>query len=148
MHEKHIREKTKPRDIILMFGAYNLHEKSGTQFHSPSDIIIHEDWNPFVESYDADIALLIMDDELLLSKYIKPVCLWTFTTEPDVNVGFIAGWGKTSSASHYETTPKQLKVPIIDPFDCLFDNPSFTRLASKRTFCGGSKNGSGPCTGK
>lgn len=130
-----------------MLGAFNLMEKSGTQFHSPTKIIIHDDWNPFVERYDADIAVLLIEDEIIFTNYIKPICLWEFAYDPIAADGFIAGWGKASTSTPYEVTPKQLKIPIIDPLECLLDNPAFAELASKRTFCGGSRDGAGPCLG-
>jgi Trypsin len=41
-----------------------------------------------------------------------------------------------------------LKVPIKSQEDCFIKNPEFTLVASKRTFCGGSRDGStGPCIG-
>lgn len=149
-HCLHQKDKTEMRirDILLMFGAYNLNEKSGAQFRTPSEIILHDDWNPFVETYDADIALLIMDNEVLLSKLITPICIWDSAKDPKTQSGITAGWGKANSEASHEMIPKQLSVPIKSQEDCLFSNAAFQKLASKRTFCGGSRDGSGPCTGE
>lgn len=133
-----------------MFGAYDLDElfQPGSYSASPSDIIIHRDWNPFVDNYDADIALLITDDDIPFTKFIQPICMWDNFFDPNVHEGFIAGWGESGSSKAHESIPKQLKIPIKYADDCLLDNPYFTKLASKRTICGGSRSGSGPCLGK
>lgn len=100
-------------------------------------------------SFDADIALLIPDDVIPFTKLIKPICLWESSTDPTVTEGYIAGWGLSATSSKdYEPVPNQLKVPIHQGEDCLLYNPIFTQVSSKRTICGGSKNGAGPCLGE
>jgi hypothetical protein len=148
IHQKSVSRATRPRDVILVFGAYDLDQVffSGTFSTSPSQIILHDDWNPSTRSFDADIAMLLVEDEVPMTKSIKPICLWQSSVEPDVKEGFIAGWGKSGRES-FEKIPKQLKIPIKNGVDCLLDNPVFTQIASKRTICGGSKKDAGPCLG-
>lgn len=58
---------------------------------------MHPDWNPQVQSYDADIALIQMDKPVKYSKFIRPICLWGGQAEIQKvvgQVGIIAGWGK------------------------------------------------------
>lgn len=40
-----------------------------------SHYIIHPDWNPFGEDYDADIAILFLKDKLIFSQTFRPICL-------------------------------------------------------------------------
>ena len=40
---------------------------------------VHPDWKPFDVSYDADIAIIAMDSPVEYSKYIRPICVWTFS---------------------------------------------------------------------
>lgn len=126
-----------------MFDADNLKEKSGKRFYSPSEIIIHHDWNPFDEIYDADIALLIIEDELIMTKAFQPICLWEFSSEPNggfyLGLGFIAYWREVDTAIANEIIPKQLKIQL----EILFGNKC--KLTSNRTFCGGSIDGSVLC---
>lgn len=90
-----------------MFGAYDLETKSGTFLSAPSEIIIHDRWNPFVQGYDDDIALLILDDNVPVTKYIRPICMWKSSAGIlKVNEGFVAGWGKTESSNkNYRRLP-------------------------------------------
>jgi hypothetical protein len=123
--------------------------RSRTYSESPLKIIIHEDWNTEVDSYDADIALLLLEDELTFTKFIKPICLWENFDLPFADEGIIAGWGKhLIEGDDNEKVPRQLKVPIVGQEDCIIGNIGLTTLASKRTFCGGSRGSAGPCNGK
>lgn len=134
----------------LIFGAFDLTDllQAGTYSASPREIIIHEDWNPNVEQWDADIAMFITDDDIPVTKFIKPICLWDDLSQPSMDEGIIAGWGKAeNSSTRHENIPKQLKIPILELLDCVLKSPDFAKLASRRMFCGGSRNGSGPCNG-
>lgn len=136
---------------FLPFGAHNLSNihQSGTFSQSPWKIIIHNDWNPEVINFDADIALLLNEEEIPTTRLIKPICLWTFTSTPAANEGTLAGWGLASNnADRHSPIPKQIKVPIHKNDDCLYDNPLLARLKTKRTLCAGARNGIGPCLGK
>lgn len=93
LHEKSHGEPERSRDIELIFGVYDLREHLGTYSASPFEIFIHDDWNPFVENFDADIALVMTEDDVPSTKFIRPVCLWESSNEPIASEGFIAGWG-------------------------------------------------------
>lgn len=151
VHEKYLPEPKKAKDLKLVFGAFNIDVKDESESYSvtPTKIIIHDDWNPSIKSFDADIALLITDEDILTSRLIKPVCLWeSATTTLDAIEGFIAGWGTShDSIENYRPLPKDLKVPIHDQLECFYDNPRLAEISSRRTFCGGSRNGKGPCHG-
>lgn len=140
-----------PQNVRLIFGAYNIDDllQSGTHPASPREIIVHKDWDPNVERFDADIALLITDHDIPTTIFINPICLWEGSSQLSVDDGWIAGWGKTRESTTYlGNIPKQLRIPIKTQEDCFLDNPAFTKLASNRTFCGGSRDGSGPCLGE
>lgn len=147
LHQKG-RTEIRASEILLIFGAYNLEENSRRQFNTPSKVIIHNDWNPNDASRDADIALLIMEKEVSLSEYIKPICLWEYARDPRVDFGIAAGWEKANATTSQAKIPKHFKVPIHSQEDCLFSNSAFQILASKRTFCAGSRNANRTCTGK
>jgi hypothetical protein len=149
LYEKDHSEPKRARDILLFFGVHDLDDPSGTFSQTPFKIIIHDDWNPFVKSFDADIALLFTEDEITLTKLIQPICLWEFSNLPNVDEGIIAGWGKhLIDGAGYEKVPRQLKIPIKPNQEtCFLGNPAFTKIASTRTFCGGSRTGEGPCRG-
>lgn len=152
IQNKDERDTKSARDIKLLFGAFNLDDnfEQGRYILSPSQIMVHKDWNPFVESFDGDLALLMTDDQIPVTRFIKPVCLWIYSGEPDAEEGFIAGWGLSENSKNRkrEPLPKILNVPIIDQAECFLSNYRLVKISSKRTFCGGPKDGSGPCNGK
>lgn len=117
---------------------------------APSKIIIHSDWNSNVASHDADIAMLIIDDDIIqYAKYVKPVCL----LDPSFGIssfqeGVVVGWGKQSSGPEDIKTPRKLTVPILTNEQCFLKNPKFATISSERTFCAGHEmKGAGVCNG-
>lgn len=116
---------------------------------SPEEIHIHEEWNPNIVRYDADIALLIFEENSIhLSNNIQPVCLWSSEAEPTEREGVVAGWGRSEDESRFhEIIPKKVKVPMHSNEDCFLETPQLAALSSKRTFCAGLQNGSGVCLG-
>lgn len=150
VHQKYHSTPLSHHNVDLIFGAYDLSNVSqpGTFSARPKVIIVHNEWNPNEENWDADIALFIMDCNVPTTKFIRPICLWKGTTEPDVDEGWVAGWGKSENTKDHDNTPKQLKIPVKDQEDCFLESPEFAKMSSRRTFCGGSRDGAGPCTGE
>lgn len=145
-----IFEKLLAREIVILLGAHNISQKYERErlSLSPRSIIIHEDWNPHILRYDADIAMLTFDREIATSDFIQPICLWNSPTSPSAQLGTVVGWGQSEDKSkHYEPIPSQLKVPIHRNVDCFLENSNLAKISSRRTFCAGSSNGSGVCLG-
>lgn len=89
----------------------------------PTVIVIHPDWDTFSERFDADLGLLIFENDLV-SKSVIPVCLWKdFKTLPGDIVDGIVG------------TFNRVQAKKLTPEDCFLENPSLALLASRRTFC-------------
>lgn len=87
-----------------------------------------------------------MDDEAPYTKFIRPICL--SPAELTASEGYVSGWGESEDTSKdHENIPKQIKVPILPNESCFLESPEFAKLASKRTICGGARNGTGPCRG-
>lgn len=112
MQQKGSYEKAVPRDISALFGDDDLNQphESGQFSLSPTEIFVHPDWNPFVTSYDAEIAVLKYEsNEIPFTNYIRPVCLWNGPGEPDVNEGYVVGWGKSvDETNEHENIPKKI----------------------------------------
>lgn len=136
------------RDIWMMLGAHDLNDRNerGVYTISPSQIVIHPDWNPYIDRYDADIAALILDDPVPLTTFIKPVCI--ATSDMIIRDGFVTGWGKSeNNAKDHDNIPKELEIPIWSNEHCFLESPAFTKIASRRTFCAGDRDGRGVCSG-
>lgn len=131
-----------------MFGAFDLNElfQTGLISMSPEKVIIHPDWNPSSKRYDADIAAIIVEDEVPYTKYIRPICLPT--NELNAKEGYVTGWGESQDKTkEHENLPKQIKIPIHSNEKCFLESNEFVNIASERTICGGARNNSGPCRG-
>lgn len=148
IHQKY-QERFKTRDIWLMLGAYDLENRNelGVYSISPSQIIIHPDWNPNVVKYDADLAAMILEHEVPLTTFIKPICIGS--SEMHINKGFVTGWGKSEDETkEHENIPKELEIPIWSNEHCFLESNEFVKIASRRTFCAGNKDGRTVCSGE
>ena len=138
-----------PNEIVIFLGKYDLNDavERGSVPVYPSDIQIHPDWSIYTDRYDADIAIIIIENPVPLSQHIFPACLWNEIEEPSEEHGYIVGWGKTETGSNaFSSKPRQVKVKMVVNEVCLLDNPKFATISSNRTFCAGGQ-GAGPCTG-
>lgn len=139
------------RDVRAIFGAHDLSDnyEPGRVPYSPTEIILHNEWNPHTTAYDADIAILRFESgKILFSEYVQPICLWDSTTIPSETVGVVIGWGKSDDTTKlHEKLPKLAELPMHSNEDCFLETPKLAEISSRRTFCAGLKNGTGVCFG-
>jgi hypothetical protein len=111
-------------------------------------IEINPKWNPLGGKFDADIAVLVLDEDVEFNYYIQPVCI-TRSGKDIVHYtdGIIVGFGKSERSNSHENVPIKANTPIRTAQDCYDEFPSLLNIASHRTFCGGFANGTGSCTG-
>lgn len=140
-----------PRDILAIFGVHRLSDlyEVGRFTLSPQKMFIHEDWNQEPTSYDADISLLKFEKGgIIMNSYINPICIWDSSEDPLENEGVLTGWGRNQEIStEHGGVPKMTKVEIEDNDECVQIITDLFELSSRRTFCAGSKKGSGVCIG-
>lgn len=108
--------------------------------------MIHSKWNPKDVRYDADIAVLHLQNLVTFSDVIQPVCL----PPPNLNAftlnGRVVGWGQSETSGRHEIQPKQVEIPSYGNEDCFFADYRFAQFASPNTFCAGER-GKTPCKG-
>ncbi|KAL7742878.1 hypothetical protein ACLKA6_016243 [Drosophila palustris] len=149
-------------ELLVFLGRHNLKNwnEEGSLAAPVDGIYIHPDYNKQISDYDADIAVLILKDEVRFNTFIQPVCLWSGSSKTEYIVGehgIVIGWSfdKTistklpeavpnsfSSLSDTESEtsnskPKVLKAPIVSNEVCFKSNTDFRNLSSNRTFCAG-----------
>lgn len=131
----------------MVFGAHNVNSIENGIFETQaSHVFVNPDWSPESEDFDADIAILITEQKVKFSRFIKPICIQSSTSLADAT-GFTAGWGKNEYGKR-GSEPTEVIMPIIENgYQCLVQNPTLSRYSSLRTFCAGTRNGTGPCTG-
>lgn len=131
-------------------GIYDLRQKNATGLEVDK-IILHPDWDPNGESYDADISLLRLRNAIIFSPFVSPICLWP--REGDVLKGIVLSWTEPEEGDpgywNYQPDlvhnyPKQFNMPIRSNTECLTKQPRFRDISSERTFCAGGLK-SGPC---
>lgn len=143
--------KLLPRNLIVLLGAYDLSNvyETGRLGVSAKKILLHDDWSPHAFSYDADIALIQLEDNVPSTQYIRPVCVLTPTNDLHVTESIVVGWGQSEDKSRrHERIPKQVNVKSITNEECFLEDSDFTTICSTRTFCAGSTQAdTGVCFG-
>jgi secreted trypsin-like serine protease len=138
-----------PRDITVVVGAHNLsiaHER-GKFSVGVKNIELHEGWNTSGDSFDADIAMLTLVDEMPFNQFIQPICLVdSKSILSRIWNGYAVGYGK--SEKDHENVLKSLLIPIAPSNEeCFYTEETLMKISSNRSFCGGSRDGSGVCMG-
>jgi secreted trypsin-like serine protease len=109
-------------------------------FLSPSRIILHPNWNPFNQNFDADVALLLMETEMVFSQFIQPICLFHESdTVGHIQEGWLVGYGYSNDFSNQlNVQPRKIRIPIINQNFCLSREPRYSSLMAPRSFCAGT----------
>lgn len=127
----------------MVLGFHNLQNvyEIGRTAVLVKNIRIHNDWNVQTNSFDADIAVLELADEVRFGSYVQPICL--IETESDVgtftNASIVGFKG-------IDNIPRILDTPIVN-FEKCSDEEGYRGLLSNRMLCGGLADGTGPCLG-
>ena len=91
----------------------------------------------------------MIEGKIGFDNYIQPICLVTAGVNIEIsNNGVVVGFGKSEDDTKtHENIPKIIETPIHDNIDCFLKQYELAKLSSKRTFCGGTGNGVGVCSG-
>ena len=151
IQDKGISQPLLIREMIVLVGVYDLnnHFEAGRASFGIQSINMHPDWNPHADSFDADIAVLVLENQVTFSATIQPICLPILSSNvAAINKGFVVGYGKSEDETKlHENIPKIIETPIHKNEDCFYKNYLLAKLSSRRTFCGGTGNGTGVCNG-
>lgn len=157
------KRKYSPNEVLVFLGRHNLKNWSeeGSLAASCDDIFIHPDYDSQLKSYDADIAVIVLKSDVRYNAYIRPACMWSSSTDLQYiegERGIVVGWGASTRPSSggmqsinltsLTATPRVSAAPIISNEVCFKSNDKFRSLSSNRTFCAGSRNGSGATSNK
>jgi len=138
-----------PKDITLMLGVHNYKksEELGRISTGIKSITIHRHWTTDVPSFDADIAILELANEVQFNNYIRPICLADYESEvAETSTGTVVGFGKTENESNSDIARK-LEISIRDYAKCATTSSDHQTFATARMFCGGPADGRGVCDG-
>ncbi|XP_016978819.1 serine protease gd-like [Drosophila rhopaloa] len=98
---------------------------------------------------DKDVGLLVLNQPIVYTKYIQPLCLWSrdMTVSPNEGEsGAVAGWGydRTGEKTRF---PKTVSVRLVPLAQCLKEMKRAEDFLTSRTICAGNSEAHGPCFG-
>lgn len=139
-------------EVVLYLGRYSLIDWSevGSVATNVDQILIHTDYKKQRDSFDADIAILVITKRVEFNEFVRPVCLWpgkSSIQEIEGKNGVVVGWGKDGTDRVVSNIPKKVNLPIVNSITCVQTSESLSKAVSNRTFCAGTLNGDGPCHG-
>lgn len=106
-------------------------------------IIRHEEYDR--DSFENDIALLKLYNEMTFNTYIQPACLWQGDSQLSKiisKVGIVVGWGLNEGYRLPERL-SEATMPIVSRRDCIASDPYHYKkfYFELKTFCAGYRNG-------
>jgi modular serine protease len=122
-------------------------QESSIQSFKPVKIKTHDTYYGFSGNFDADIAIITLDNRIIYEPHIAPVCL-------DLNlksilekqapsagsVGVVAGYGYTLSDGAPSEYLKKIKLPVIDTKQCKNEAPeNYKKFITSDKFCAGKQ---------
>lgn len=106
-------------------------------------IHIHPDWDSFSDKIDADIAILVLKENVSFTFYIRPVCMPPDNLVVTSTYGTIVGWGLTENGTQpHLKYPKQGFTLALEEAYCYTSDYVAAMISSLRTFCGSGGNSS------
>lgn len=120
-------------------------DEPGSKSHEVSQIISHPDWKADNGRYDADISLVVLQENVDLSNpgKVQVICLPQPTAKV-VGTGTVAGWGLSeiseATGKVFSMTPNKLKLPAVSRKRCVKADERFSIIVSERAFCAGFIN--------
>ncbi|XP_072035696.1 mannan-binding lectin serine protease 1-like [Amphiura filiformis] len=145
-----------PTDAIEL--VVGLHDRNNMDSRSVTihtdQIIVHPNYE--ASSYDADIALLHLNESVTFTDYIRPLCLPTQNPNSDQTVGnedtrvdhdtsgVLTGWGFTETGAQSDVL-KEVYVPLVSRETC---RASTEHVVTSNMVCAGAtEGGSDSCKG-
>jgi secreted trypsin-like serine protease len=95
LQDKKQKIPLEPKGVIVYLGRWNLTDPTEASVKAtPEAFFIHPDWNPFDTRWDADIAVIKLENDVKLSENIRPVCMWTAKLKKSKtnDGGLVVGW--------------------------------------------------------
>lgn len=99
-----------------------------------SHYIMHPDWNPFSDSYGADIAILFLKEKLIFFQTLRPICLPSESSKINLATKKLLISPERKSGS-FLGTYKILKLTVIENRECARSNLQISKKLGIRSFC-------------
>ncbi|XP_070496737.1 clotting factor C-like isoform X2 [Chironomus tepperi] len=148
-------EQVSPDSFTVVVGKYfrdiKAVEKFPTQELTIQKIKIHDAYFGYSGNYDADIAIVTLNEKIIYQPHIGPVCLnFDLKTIADKQVpvsgtmGLVAGYGYTETDGNPSDRLKKISLPIVDIRTCKSEAPeNYKPFVTSDKFCAGYTDGRG-----
>ncbi|XP_035267505.1 coagulation factor IXa [Anguilla anguilla] len=135
----HCLVEGREKSLIVRVGEHNiLHTDGLEQDHKVAEQRLHPHYNPRMNLYNNDIALLRLETPIRFSDYALPICLGPKDfTESLVQAGSMAtvsGWGRVRFQGAESPVLQKVEVPFVDRTEC---KDSSSDRISHYMFCAG-----------
>lgn len=136
-------------EAYAILGKFNLEDpdEPGAIRSEFSIIKLHDGWDTNANTYDGDVAIVVLKNQIIFTNFIQPACLPEPNTSAFEIEGTVVGYGiSDKTVGHYEMRPKHVEIESVTQEVCLFSHEVISRISSMRMFCAG-KVGKNPCKG-
>ncbi|XP_059473801.1 uncharacterized protein LOC132195667 isoform X2 [Neocloeon triangulifer] len=123
--------------------------ENSRQYFAVLDIVVHPN---YTGGFINDIALIELDDEVEVTEFVRPICLWNSDHDLDKitnRTGTVVGWGHTSNQT-YSDILQRAELKIVSYEECYDSKKLFfsVHLKPRGNFCAGFiHNNTGACKG-
>ncbi|XP_056640183.1 serine protease gd-like isoform X1 [Diorhabda sublineata] len=145
--KKRTQTALSPSSLIVYLGKFYLKVWSnpGIQDKQIDKIIVHQKYSS--STFANDIALLKLTEEVEITAYVRPVCLWEENTNLESVIGrqgIVVGWGFDQTGKVTDQLAKAY-MPVVSQDTCIYSFAEFySRFTTDHTYCAGFNNGKRP----
>lgn len=165
IQERNQDAKLFPDELQVLLGRHDIRalSESGSMRSNVIEIRIHPDWKSSAVRWDADLSVIVLENQIEFSNFIQPICLPIMRKIENINDGvvvrtstkwmfnwledhFQVGWGASEVNQDETNIQRALHLKAVNDSYCFSSEVSFAMISSYRTFCAGGL-GAGPCHG-
>lgn len=148
LQTKDEKSGTSPKYFRLLLGGHDLKDdfEEGRMFIGVKKYKVHSDWDLSTVDYEGDIAVILLNIQAPISRYIRPICLSESNVLTNMNSGTLAGWGYYDDSKNPSNLPRKIDLDIISNKECFKRDRSLKLVSADGMFCAG-KEGVAVCSG-
>ncbi|KAJ8351248.1 hypothetical protein SKAU_G00227240 [Synaphobranchus kaupii] len=125
--------------LIIRVGEHNVRYTDGLeQDHKVAEQHLHPYYNPRMNLYNHDIALLRLETPIRFTDYALPICLgpkaFTKSLVQKGSMATVSGWGRVRFQGAESAVLQKVEVPFVDRTEC---KDSSSDRISHYMFCAG-----------
>lgn len=116
-----------------------------------SKFILHPEWDHHSVPWDADLAIVIVENQISYSERVKPLCLnYQSISNYHGGTATVIGWGITNDLSEADEELLELKVNVVDLPTCYSTDKDLEKYVENKNtmICAGNRNRTGACVGE